>query len=270
MSLKSLLSRIKGSLTEPVSATAAAVAVDASPSAPVVDPLVLILASALREQDFNVTEVRPHDLTLSSGIRIAVKGVEVEVMEDDVRRTVTHSIATHDTLFPEGLAEYQHANGSTMDEALAKGFRSWSSMDVATMQDALLDDPQECMVMKWEKAATDTTPALTRRIVFGPTIRTAKPVEEGDDDDFCPCCLFTSCLEIFQPLLETNRTFGIRLFAMRDEDGEFAADCRVDGEDFTEGVAGLIDYVATWPHFPGMEFRKQYVVVHSVTPVIAA
>ena len=56
----------------------------------------------------------------------------------------------------------------------------------------------------------------------------------------------------------------LRLFASRDhEDGECQVDCRVNGEDWPQGLDGLRAYAAAWPTAPGqtIEFRKQYVIV---------
>lgn len=76
------------------------------------------------------------------------------------------------------------------------------------------------------------------------------------------CCLFTSNYEALRPQLESDQCFGIRFYAMRNEDGTPEADCRINGEDHEPGMASLREYVATWPG-SGFEYRKQYVLLHS-------
>ena len=65
-----------------------------------------------------------------------------------------------------------------------------------------------------------------------------------------------------------DRFYGIRFFAARDKNGAATADCRVNGEDWEDGKAGLREYVKTWPD-RGVEFRKQYIIIQS-QPVQAA
>ena len=79
---------------------------------------------------------------------------------------------------------------------------------------------------------------------------------------FCPCCLLTNTFETFEPLIESDRFFAIRLLAMRNGDGSARADCRVNGEDWEAGQQALCDYAGTWPD-AGFEVRKQYVVVQT-------
>jgi len=59
-----------------------------------------------------------------------------------------------------------------------------------------------------------------------------------------------------------NNFYGIRLFAMRDEQGAHVADCRVNGVDWDPGKQAVAKYVSSWPDL-GFEFRKQYVVLHT-------
>ncbi len=82
-----------------------------------------------------------------------------------------------------------------------------------------------------------------------------------EEHPFCPCCLFTNSHEAFKPIIESPGLFAIRLYAARDASGEPTADCRINGKEFEPGKAELRTYVAKWPD-AGVEFRKQYVVVH--------
>ena len=65
--------------------------------------------------------------------------------------------------------------------------------------------------------------------------------------------------------IEGDGYFGIRFYAMRDQDGAPGADCRINGEDYEPGMAALRSYVDTWPG-SGFEFRKQYVFVFTPAP----
>jgi hypothetical protein len=67
----------------------------------------------------------------------------------------------------------------------------------------------------------------------------------------------------FKDLFEGDGFYGVRLYAARDEAGVPLADCRVNGEDYESGASALREYAKTWPP-AGFEFRKQYVVLHSV------
>jgi hypothetical protein len=64
-------------------------------------------------------------------------------------------------------------------------------------------------------------------------------------------------------LIEGTSFYGLRLFATRDGKGAKQADCRVNGNDWEKGAEALRKYVTTWPG-TGFEFRKQYVVLHTV------
>jgi hypothetical protein len=126
----------------------------------------------------------------------------------------------------------------------------------------------------------DGRPAYTRRVILGPiahlvqnptvhadksTPGSGEDVEgDGDDEhDFCPCCLLTRSFEAFTPLIEDSGVYGLLLFAARDADGASQADCRVNGDDWEKGAQALRQYVTTWPD-AGYEFRKQYVVLHTL------
>jgi hypothetical protein len=64
-------------------------------------------------------------------------------------------------------------------------------------------------------------------------------------------------------LIEGDAFYGLRLFALRDEDGNPGADCRVNGDDWEKGAQAFHAYASTWPS-AGYEFRKQYVVLQTV------
>jgi hypothetical protein len=73
----------------------------------------------------------------------------------------------------------------------------------------------------------------------------------------------TKSFEAFKELMEGSGFYGLRLFAAHDQNGVPQADCRVNGEDWEKGAEALRSYVTTWPG-TAYEFRKQYVVLHTV------
>ncbi|QWP76386.1 hypothetical protein J5226_22830 [Lysobacter sp. K5869] len=209
--------------------------------------------------------------------------VEFTELDGETIRTACTIQCNHPRLFPQGLFEYQHATGENFDASVKRGFEQWARTDLMALLDAARDEPETCMSMRMEFGGEDGAPKRQRRVVFGPIAHFGRAQtepaqaadacgtggndsEDGDEDghDFCPCCLFTNSIDAFKPLLEGEGVFALRLFASRDhEDGECTADCRVNGEDWPQGLDGLRDYAATWPTAPGqtLEFRKQYVVV---------
>jgi hypothetical protein len=79
----------------------------------------------------------------------------------------------------------------------------------------------------------------------------------------CRCCLLINSFEAFRDLIEGDAFYGVRLFALRDGDGNPGANCRVNGKDWDKGAQALRAYPSTW-RAAGFEFRKQYVVLQTV------
>jgi hypothetical protein len=160
--------------------------------------------------------------------------------------------------------EYQHSSGDDITTAFTRGFEMWVQFDLPAILDALRTDPKECPFMSMKFPADETRAASrNRRVVLGPPAHLAEKRDEDDDEHpFCPCCLFTNSFEAFKPLLDSDGLYGLRLFAMRNEEGLAEADCRVNGEDFAPGKAALIKYAQSWPQ-RGFEFRKQYVILQT-------
>ncbi len=185
----------------------------------------------------------------------------------------------HHQLFAEPIYEYQYSWGDNVEEALITGFEWWIQSDWVLLLDALKTNEHEFMTMQME-FDDETGTTQKREIIFGNVAHyggkqtqsgnntdksnhTDKDVE--DEHDFCPCCLFTNSLEALKPFLQSNDTFAIRLFALYDADSqEVNADCRVNGEEFDEAKPLLCDYAKTWGS-EELEFRKQYVIIKSIT-----
>lgn len=211
--------------------------------------------------------------------------VEFTELDGGGIRTACTIQCNHPRLFPQGLFEYQHATGENFDASVKRGFDQWARTDLIALLDAARAEPEACMSMRMEFGGEDGAPKRQRRIVFGPVAHFGRAQqaeaagecalgegESEDEHDFCPCCLFTNSLDAFQPLLEADGVFALRLFASHDhQDGECQADCRVNGEDWPQGLDGLLAYADGWPTAPGqtMEFRKQYVIVQDA-PAAAA
>lgn len=204
-----------------------------------------------------------HDLHVEGlGLVLSPRGVSIAETDTGSVRTVSIVRAHHPIALPEGLFEFQHAIGATPGEALRSGFAQWARIDLPVLCDAVRPEPQDCATMEMTFPASERGPERERRVLLGPIARMAQlPAVEGEEEEhpFCPCCLTTNSFEALKTLFEATQTLGVRLFAMRGEDGETSADCRVNGEEFEAGAAALRAYAESWPA-RGFEFRKQYVV----------
>lgn len=289
---------------EPAATEAAAPADGASAAgAPPIDGsgLRALLAQVLEDAGRAAVPHADH-LLLDGELQVFVELMEVAELPPDGVRTASAIQVRHRALFPDGLTEFQHAAGNDVEQSLASGFATWARTDLVALSDAvfLARKDRSCMTMRLE---LPPPAAHVREVVLGPVahlggaaraeVRAAgddsddddedfddhgnvdDDAEEDEDDDeqahaFCPCCLFTQSLEAFLPLLEGDtRMLGIRLFATRDATGKIAADCRINGVDFPAGADCLRRYVASWPAYAGLEFRKQYVVVFPPEPLNA-
>lgn len=206
-------------------------------------------------------------LLLPDGLRLLPHWVETEQKANGNHRTATVVEVWHQGLFPDGLFEYQHAIGPTLQDSVLSGFRSWIQMDLATLREAVGTDKPDHPFMSMTFPKENADHPLERQILFGPTIHSRERVlpeeiENQEGHAFCPCCLFTNSMEAFTDLLKTDRFLGIRLFASRDSDGLCQADCRVNGKDFEAALPLLKAYAERWPD-GGTEFRKQYVVIRN-------
>ena len=226
-----------------------------------------MLQAVLAQQGFGTESANGWLHHAPSGYALLVQVLYVDLKSGEGVRCGTTIQIHHPTLFPEGIFEYQHSVGETLAEALNEGFRLWLASDWSVLLDAVAEEQGECM--RLEMTFDHTQPPLKRRISLGNVLHyceyTPEVSAQSDDEthDFCPCCLLTSCLETFKPLLQDQQNYAIRLFASRDGMGETDADCRVNGEDWEEGVEGIKAYATTWAD-AGLEFRKQYVVVRNI------
>jgi hypothetical protein len=227
---------------------------------------VVAEAAAMLAENGVETERHGHDLHVTPhGLVLSPRGLGISDGANGGVRTMSIVRARHLLAIPEGLFEYQHAIGADPRESLRSGFSQWAQIDLPVLLDALRETPEVCAVMQMTFPGVDGGPERERRVLLGPTARMAQHAAAGDEDNehpFCPCCLTTNSFDALKPLFEATETLGVRLFAMRGEDGETSADCRVNGEEFEAGSGALRAYAESWPDC-GFEFRKQYVLFQS-------
>lgn len=231
--------------------------------------LVDLTATVFKKRGYSITNERTWLHDKNSGYMIQPQLVGLEPLQDGGARTVTTIQCNHPTLCPNGVFEYQHSAGDTVADSIAKGFDQWIQTDYVALLDALHPKPETCTMMEMSFPASDGKPARVRRAILGPVahfMADAKCASGNDDPEehpFCPCCLLTNSFEAFRDLLEGDEFYGIRLFAARTTEGTPEADCRVNGDDFDEGMDALRKCATSWP-VAGYEFRKQYVVLQSI------
>ncbi len=227
--------------------------------------LVKCLSEVLKSQKL---EHAIHDgwLMLESGFTLQPQIVAIEPSEDGGLSSTTTIEVGHQDLIPNGLFEYQHAARDDPIGSISKGFQYWIDTDLIVLLESLNRDLINCTSLR--KTFHDPeSGAFERRIVLGPTAHFVTDTTDMEkyEHSFCPCCLFMNSVEAFGNHLENKEFFGVRLFAMREDDGNIDADCRINGEDFAAGREALIKYVNTWPD-RGFEFRKQYVCIQVFEP----
>jgi len=241
---------------------------------------VTVAASVLQARGFAVHVEKTWLVHEDSGFILLPQLVQLQPLENGGVQTVTTIQTNHPGMAPDGLFEYQHSTGDCIADSIRKGFDQWAQADFPPLMDALRPKPDVCPMFEMTFPAKDGVSARVRRAILGPIMhymaspapdpegnsRTAGALGQEDASDahpFCPCCLLTKSFEAFRELVMSDGFYGLRLYAMRDAEGIAQADCRVNGDDWEKGAQALRDYVKTWPE-AGLEFRKQYVVVHSV------
>jgi hypothetical protein len=206
-------------------------------------------------------------LELADGLIVRPQFFQLNPRDDGSVQTSTTIEINHPTLCADGMFEYQHSIGETLDESLQRGFAGWADTDLPVFLDALREQPEDCSSMMMEYPAEGSMPARKRQILFGPPTQTAARQQQEPADEehsFCPCCLLTNCLDAFEEQLKSDSFHGVRLFASRNSEGLAEADCRINGVDFPAGAAALLKYVATWPG-KGFEMRKQFVAIRTLS-----
>ena len=266
VSLLNIFQTIKNKLAGTAEAAASAALHTGIPAAmPPGDPALLALLGTVLSAEKIAFTVQPAYLRLESGICLTITAIEQKPLAEQRVKTCTSIFAWHPQYFAEGMSEYQHALGSDESAAMTEGIQNWVRMDLLTLIDAVADYPQHCTVIELNTASAEQQQQRYRQVILGPVAHLASlPEKKKEEHPFCPCCLFTESMPAFHDLLQTERFLGVRLFASRDQQGQAAADCRVNGEDFAAALPLLTAYVEKWPQ-RGLEFRKQLIVVRSST-----
>ena len=236
-----------------------------------------LLAHTLAELEIS-TQEEGERLTLDDGLQLMPHMVSMAAQSDGSWRTSTVVEVYHPQI-KDLIFEYQHSAGSSQLASLHEGFNNWARMDLVTLRDAIQPELERPSL---GLGYTDETTGenYQRQVVLGPTghyrqqpaeeithsqqdhVSDDADSEDGEQHDFCPCCLFTNSMEAFTDLLKGREFLGVRLYAARDAQGEISADCRVNGEDYPAALPYLQAYAQSWPQ-AGLEFRKQYVVIRN-------
>lgn len=241
--------------------------------------LIDLLASALEKKGHVVQNENSWLVHENSGFMLIPQIVELQPLGEGGVRTTSTIQTNHHALMPDGVFEYQHSTGDHVEESFRKGLEQWVETDFVALLDALKARPEVCTSLEYKFPPKTGMPAECRRVILGPVTHIiqspkarAEQVPEAqrrtqedhcEDHEFCPCCMLTNSFETFRELIEDSSVYGIRLFAMRDANGDPQADCRVNGNDWDKGTEALRKYVGTWPE-AGFEMRKQYVVVQTM------
>jgi hypothetical protein len=248
--------------------------------------LVTLIASVLRELGYLIESEESWLVHPDSGFVLVPRLVQLKPLEKGGVLTTTTLQTNHPALVPDGVFEYQHATGDNVEDSLRKGFDQWAQTSLVALLDALQPMPATCTTLRMTFPQKDGKFAFARRAVLGPVTHLVQNAEVyaekstpgsggdvqgggGESHEFCPCCLLTRSFEAFRELIEDNVFYGLFLFAARDEKGVPQADCRVNGNDWEKGAQALRKYVTTWPE-AGYEFRKQYVVLHTLEKDVEA
>jgi len=198
-------------------------------------------------------------IELAAGLVLQPRIAEIHSAERNGVRTVTTIEVSHAKKIPPGVFEFQHATGNDLRSSFVQGFENWERLDLPVFLDLLSPKPEFCMSMVIE---APELPGRKRQIILGPVWRYGQQpaADEAEEHPFCPCCMFRSAAETFMEMVKLDELFAIRMFAMRDERGQAAADCRVNGLGWDAGMEALKKYVEGW-RARGVEMRKQFILI---------
>lgn len=180
----------------------------------------------------------------------------------------------HKEIFPNGIFEYVYPQkkAENVIGGLFELFETWADLDWLTLCDCLKFEKSEFMSMRIDlnKEKTQARHIFYGSVLSYPNIDVEEAKSKGIDvdpyiDEFCPCCLFTNSMEAFdKQIKDTSQNYAIRLFAMKNPDGEVDADCRINGEEYPQAENYLKKYAKTWKDCDIMKMRKQYVIIRNV------
>lgn len=228
------------------------------------------LDRVLHQREFLFSRDGDRFTLAGSGLELAPIVLGVHPMPDGRCQTVSTVTVRHPTLIPDGLFEYQHSKGRFVAGGLATGFGEWIETDLVVLVEAVTGELDSCTAVDLiVPAMAAGQRAWARRMFVGPVdVRFSSaaggPPKQPRSDGAAhgPSTLLLRSAETFVDQIESDATFGIRFYAMRQADGSAGADCRVNGEEFEPGKAAARRYVKTWPG-RGSQAQKQYVVIRS-------
>jgi hypothetical protein len=138
--------------------------------------VIATLARVLGEQGHGVIS---HDTWLDypeTGLVIRPQLHQVVPLEDGGFRTVTTIGISHPELVPQGVFEYQHGWGDSVEGSIHTGFDQWARTDLVALLDALKPRPESCMMLEMSFPEREGQPARLRRAILGPVAHfAAKP-----------------------------------------------------------------------------------------------
>ena len=224
--------------------------------------LVECLADILRFRGYKLKQHKSY-IKLDSGFLLQPQIVAFYPLDDGGIRTVTTININHNLLISQGFFEYQHSAGDDFRESIVKGFEGWIDTDLVVLLDVQQQELKNSTLLTINFPEEETKTPFERKIILGfPSHFCDHSIVTEEEHPFCPCCLFTNSSDAFVQQVESTNFYAIRLFVMRDLTGKIDADCRVNGEDWELGKQALIKYARYWRD-RGMEFRKQYIIIHS-------
>ncbi|MBN9661173.1 MAG: hypothetical protein J0H49_23475 [Acidobacteria bacterium] len=224
--------------------------------------LLTTLRLLLEERGRSVRMEGPMLIDTDSSLSLRPLLSSMEPVHKGGVNTSTTIEVKHPARIQSPIFEYQHSSGPDLEHSFREGFGQWYDTDFVTLLEAMLEEAVDCAELVLESSQQE--PSWSRRVTLGLPLRMASPVPqpplEQTGHEFCSCCLFTSSVESFRPLLESHGFFALRLYAARKPDGSCLADCRVNGVPHPEGQQALLQYAKSWPG-SGLEYRKQYILI---------
>ena len=228
------------------------------------------LDRVLKQREFLFTRDGDRFMLSASGLELSPIVLGVHPMPDGRCQTVSTVTVRHPTLIPGGLFEYQHSKGRFVTGGLTTGFGEWVETDLVVLVEAVTGELDSCTAVDLIlPAMAEGQRAWARRMFVGPVdVRFSSAAggppgqPKSDGAAHGPSTILLASPEPFVDQIESDATFGIRFYAVRQPDGSAAADCRVNGEEFEPGKAAARKYVKTWPG-RSPQAQKQYVVIRS-------
>lgn len=198
-----------------------------------------------------------------TGYAIYPQLVDIEDINENSVKTLTSIQINHNVLFPNGISDIQPNYDNDFIASIEGGFQQWIQMNWQVLVDTLNNQSQNFSL---EMSFNLENKEIIRRISLSGIAHyrqyETQEISSNEPHKFCPCCFITQNMDYFMPLIQSNETYFIRLFAYRNN-GEKLAICQVNGQEYEYGKTGLLEYIDKWENC-GSEFRKQYVIIRTI------